>query len=393
MQRPIQPETEDAKKLAHELHVHQMELECQNEELRRAQSDLAAARDRYLDLFDYAPVGYLTLDKHGVVLECNLTSAKLLGVLRSGLKGASLSRFVMPADSDRWYLYLRRVLQEEHPQCIEVALRHGNLTNSWYGEIVGQRMVTPNQVETVRVTLTDITGRIQADAERRIAAIDADDRETERQRVALQLHEDLGQRLSALKMDLSTMSHPCVANDSSECLSGALTALDDAMATVRRITMDLRPPMLDDLGLVPAIEWLVRDTVRRLGLPLTISLCAEPYELCEHTRLAVFRFVQKALALLVHHTGGSHLHVGMRNSGSVFDLVLRARPNAQNAEVGHGLDPQAVSMLEHRARLLGGRLKLDEPRDHIGWIGLELSLPSVMQHRVDALRSGKNGHG
>lgn len=392
MQEPIQPDIDRAKKLAHELHVHQIELECQNEELRRTQSDLAAARDRYLDLFDFAPVGYLTLDKQGVVLECNLTSAELLGVLRSGLNGASLSRFVMPADSDRWHLYLRRVLQEEHSQCIELALRHADLSNPWYGEIVGQRVVTPNQVETVRVTVTDITGRVQADAERRIAAIDSDERESERQRVALQLHEDLGQRLSALKMDLCQLLPSGVANESSERLSGALVTVDAAIATVRRITMDLRPPMLDDLGLVPAIEWLVRDTVRRLGLPLTISLCAEPFELGEHTRLAVFRFVQKALALLVHHTGGSHLHVGMRNSGSEFDLVLRTRPKVQNEAVGRALDPQAVSMLEHRARLLGGRLKLDEPRDHFGWIGMELSLPSALQHRAGAIRSGSNGH-
>lgn len=388
MHKPIQTEIERADRLAHELHVHQIELESQNEELRRMQSDLAAARDRYLDLFDFAPVGYLTLNKDGVVLECNLTSAEMLGALRSELNGSRLSRFIMPADSDRWHLYLRRVLLEEQPQRIEIALRHGHLTDPWFGEIVGQRMVAIDRPVTMRVTVTDITGRMDADAERRIAAIDADEREAERQRVALQLHEDLGQRLSALKMELSSCWPSTVEGDSSERLTGAMTALDDAMATVRRITMELRPPMLDDLGLVPAIEWLVRDTARRLGVPLTISLSAEPLELGEHSRLAVYRFVQKALALLVHHTGGSHLHVGMRSTSLEFDLLLRSRPKAQKEPGGHALDPQAVSMLEHRARLLGGRLTIDAPRDHTGWVGLELSLPLVPQEQVESTKPG-----
>ena len=80
-----------ADKLAHELHDHQIELETQNGALRRAQSDLAATRDRYLDLFDFAPVGYFTLDKDGVILECNLTGAEMLGTRRTVLKGSNLS--------------------------------------------------------------------------------------------------------------------------------------------------------------------------------------------------------------------------------------------------------------------------------------------------------------
>lgn len=388
MHNPLQPENERANRLADELHVHQIELASQNEELRRTQSDLAAARDRYLDLFDFAPVGYLTLDKDGVVLECNLTSAKMLGTRRSALNGASLSRFILPAESDRWHLYLRRVLLEELPQRIEIALRRGDQTEPWHGEIVSQRMAATDRAATMRVTVTDVTGRMEAEAERRIAAVDADERETERQWVALQLHEDLGQRLSALKMDLSSLAPATAEGDSRGRLCGAMASLDDALASLRRITRDLRPPMLDDLGLVPAIEWLVRDMARRLGVPLTISLCTEPPDLGEHTRLAVYRFVQKALALLVHHTGGSHLHVSMRSSAEEFDLLLRSRPKVQDEPGGDVLDPQSVSMLEHRARLLGGRLMIDAPRDHTGWIGLELSLPLVPHERVEPTLSG-----
>lgn len=377
------PVIDRADQLAHELHVHQIELETQNEELRRTKSDLAAARDRYLDLFDFAPVGYFTLDKDGVILECNLASAEMLGTRRTLLKGFSLSRFIMASDSDRWHLYLRRVLLEELPQRIEIALHHVDRADPWFGQIDSQRMMASDRPATMRVTMTDITGRMQADAERRIAAIDADEREGERQRVALQLHEDLGQRLSALKMDLVKLSPSSADAVYRERVGGMLASLDDAMATVRRITLDLRPPMLDDLGLMAAIEWLVRDTAQRLGLPLSLSLSPETGVLDEHTKLSIYRFVQEAVSLLVHDTGGGDLHISTRCPTGGFVLALRSRVKSQAAPGGHLLDPQGVSILEHRARLLGGRLEIDTPRDHSGWVGLELSLTTAVQQHAD----------
>src|SRR6202011_2882519 len=82
----------------HELRVHQIELEMQNEELRRTQEELEASRARYFDLYDLAPIGYFTLSEEGLILEANLTAAKLLGVTRDALVKQPLSRFVFPED-------------------------------------------------------------------------------------------------------------------------------------------------------------------------------------------------------------------------------------------------------------------------------------------------------
>ncbi|MEI6226457.1 MAG: PAS domain-containing protein, partial [Deltaproteobacteria bacterium] len=92
--------------LVSQLQVHQIELEMQNEELRRAHLELEEARDRYVDLFEFAPVGYLTLDEAGQVNHANLTSATLLGVERKGLLGLPFAGFVDPSDADRWHLFL-----------------------------------------------------------------------------------------------------------------------------------------------------------------------------------------------------------------------------------------------------------------------------------------------
>jgi PAS domain-containing protein len=91
--------------------VHQIELELQNEELRRAQAELDIARARYFDLYDLAPVGYCTISEQGLILEANLTVAALLGVARSELVKQPISRFILKKDEDIYYLH------RKHPFC------------------------------------------------------------------------------------------------------------------------------------------------------------------------------------------------------------------------------------------------------------------------------------
>ena len=91
---PMSPE--EAGRTLQELRVHQIELQMQNEELRRAQVELDAARARYFDLYDLAPVGYITVSKKGLILEANLTASRLLGVQRGALVKRRLASFVIP---------------------------------------------------------------------------------------------------------------------------------------------------------------------------------------------------------------------------------------------------------------------------------------------------------
>ena len=100
---------ESTERLVHELRAHEFELELQNEQLRRAQADLSASRERYMDLYDFAPVGFFTLDRFGSILEANLTGAKLLGVERSTLVGGRFGHYVALADRDRFHFYCSQV--------------------------------------------------------------------------------------------------------------------------------------------------------------------------------------------------------------------------------------------------------------------------------------------
>ena len=113
---------EEMSPLIHELRVHQIELEMQNEELQRIQEELGKTKNRYTHLYDFAPTGYFTVNKKGAIEEANLTMAVMLGVERSGLTGKMLSHFILKDDQDVFYKHRQRLLETEAPQICELRL-------------------------------------------------------------------------------------------------------------------------------------------------------------------------------------------------------------------------------------------------------------------------------
>ncbi len=113
---------EEVRNLVHDLQTHQIELEIQNEELRRIQEELVESRDRYSDLYNFAPVGYVTLSRQGVIIEANLTLANMLGVERGALVHRPLSAFILPADQDVLYLHRREILTSNQPETCQIRM-------------------------------------------------------------------------------------------------------------------------------------------------------------------------------------------------------------------------------------------------------------------------------
>jgi len=152
--------------LIHELRVHQIELEMQNNQLKQAQIALEESRDRYVDFYDFAPVGYLTLNHDAMIDEINLTGAALLGVERSKLTHRRFAPFVAPADSDRWHRYFMSVLKHDKKLNCELALQRGDGSH-FHAMLDSLRILEKAGKETmVRIVLTDITERKQREAAR-----------------------------------------------------------------------------------------------------------------------------------------------------------------------------------------------------------------------------------
>jgi len=143
-----------ASELLHELLTHKIELERQNVELRRAQLALEESRDRFVDLYEFAPVGYITLDETGLIIESNLTGTMLLQLERRKLLHGSFDRFVAPEDRDRWRCLFASVMKHGGRQELEIFLRRGD-GSTFLAHLDCRHMQLGDASPEVRITFSD----------------------------------------------------------------------------------------------------------------------------------------------------------------------------------------------------------------------------------------------
>jgi PAS domain S-box-containing protein len=153
---------EAVRQLVHELRVHQIELELQNEELQRAQEELEVSRARYFDLYDLAPVGYVSIGEDGLVRAANLTAAGLLDVPRSALLRKGWTQFVHREDQDRYFLHRKQLFLSGAPHGCEVRLLKSNGEALWV-RLEARLAQGDDGTRVARTVLSDISERKAAD--------------------------------------------------------------------------------------------------------------------------------------------------------------------------------------------------------------------------------------
>ncbi|MDD2580825.1 MAG: PAS domain S-box protein [Desulfuromonadaceae bacterium] len=151
---------DDARQLFHELRVYQCELEMQNEKLRKTQHELEVSRSRYFSLYNLAPVGYLTLNEQGHILEVNLAAADMLGVARNRLLKKPISKFIHDKDRDAYYLHRKKLFEVNEVQVWEMRMVRGDGSNLW-----ARLRAAPAEGSEYWITLTNITKRKLAEEE------------------------------------------------------------------------------------------------------------------------------------------------------------------------------------------------------------------------------------
>ena len=189
-------------KMLHELRVHQIELEMQNEELRQAQIELDASRARYFDLYDLAPVGYCTVSEPGLILQANLNAAALLGVARGVLIKQPISRFIARDDQDIYYQFRKQFFETGEPQWCDLRMVKLDGSSFWT-QLAATTAQDDDGMPVLRIVMNDISDRKRVEAERVALDLILKDKNAE-----LEHARYVAEKANLAKSDfLSRMSH------------------------------------------------------------------------------------------------------------------------------------------------------------------------------------------
>jgi PAS domain S-box-containing protein len=276
------------------------------------------------------------------------TLAELLPERFQGAHGQHMQRFAATGVTSRRMggpsvVYGRRANGEDFP--VDAAI---------------SQLATPKGV-LFTVILRDVSERARAQDElNAFSSAAAAIIEAEKMRISRELHDDLAQSLTALKMDANWVRDnlPGDTDALRTKLDDMLAMLDSTVAATRRIAADLRPLLLDDLGLVPAIEWLVQNFIQRSNVPCTL-VADEDIELPEPYATAVFRIVQESLANVAKHAHASEVEVHIDQLPD--SVLLRVSDNGQGFLTASARKPHSLGLmgLRERVSLLKGNVQID----------------------------------
>lgn len=252
--------------------------------------------------------------------------------------------------------------------------------------------------ELFTVVLRDVTHRVKADAQLRqsreeLRALSANlqrIREAEKSRVARELHDDLGQTLTALKMDISALEaqlaplapHAASSAGFGPQLQRMLALIDRNIASLRRIAAHQRPVMLDDLGLHAAIDWLVDDFVQRHGIEVEHELDTGDLVFNADAATAVFRIIEEALANIVRHARARRVDLSLLADEA--NCVLRVADDGVGASGPPDSNGRSFGLLDmrERANALGGRIFVDSAPENGFVVTAVLPLESVREKEL-----------
>ena len=495
----------DIQRLMHELEVHQVELEMQNEELVKAQVELEKTRDRYANLYDLAPVGYVTLNKKGIILEANLTTSHMLGVGRNKLVRQQFANYIFREDQDTYYLFKKR-LSESNTQVSEevrlipsgrqggeplYALLEGLTTPGEEGELISHlsisdigkqkaaqkglaeseelfrtmsdfttdweywidpdkefvyispscevisgysalefradpelllkivhpddqeawhkheismfhssqpgtldlRIVTPTgRVRWIhhlcrpvygktgnwlgrRISNRDITDRKSAEKEREklidqlrnareiqqlLSARLLEEQENERRMIARELHDEVGQALTALKINLQTVQRK---NNNGLELAESIALVELTLEQVRAISLNLPPKLLDDLGLAPALRWLLDQQGKQAGFNTAFISSLEEERLPPSLEISCFRVAQEALTNIMRHSKAKNVKMMLSLVDQELNLTITDDGRGFLVEEAYARSRQGSSLgligMQERTVLVGGRMEIE----------------------------------
>ncbi len=490
----------EIKNLLHEFQVYQVELEMHNEELRLTQRKLDETIEKYFDLFNFAPVGYLTLNENNLIEEANLTAASLFALPIKHLKKKPIFDLIIDEDKDTYYFMHNELIKTGNKQQFELRMKgiEGSIFWAYITSIVNK-----NEEETykVRLTISDISERIQIEEQIRFQAallnavdqsviaigvtgnivymnhaaenlygwklneaagrniinvvapkISSDQtkkirenlikgkswmgelvvyhrngtafpimassspildkkgmligsvsisfdiaerkrteeslykltehlqsiREEERTNIAREIHDDLGQTLTALKMDLSWLRKKTELDKPAQNKIDTMSEMiDSTIQTVQRIATELRPGILDDLGLPAAIEWLTEEINKRTNINFELRIIPEEFSFEQNLSINIYRIVQEVLTNVIRHSNATIVKVKIEKVNNELNINIEDNGVGIPKEKINDINSLGLIGIRERVRYWNGKVNIKGATNK----GTEVSIKLQLSNR------------
>jgi PAS domain S-box-containing protein len=426
---PPPPRTEaDATRLLHELQVHQIELELQNAELQEARDKVETLLETYTDLYHFAPVGYFSVDEQGLILEVNLTGAALLGIERSRLTNQRLQGFVDPPSRKILLAFLKKIFASPGKHICELPLLNERSIPFWADLQAASADTATGARKWCRIAISDLTTlKHEAEVRRRLEDMSVANenlkqeivhrqqveeslkkseahyaqlfersrhqqeqlrhlsrqllltQEEERKRISRELHDEIVQTLVGINVHLAavTIKSPVNLKDLRKKISQTQRLVEKSVEIVHRFARELRPTVLDDLGLIPALQFFIKDFTKRTKIHVHFKAFAGVEQLNGTQRTVLYRVAQSALANVHKHAKASVVKVTMGKLQGAIRLEIH--DNGKSFEMERVLFAKRHKRLgligsRERVEMVGGKFGIESAPGHGTTISAEIPI-------------------
>jgi len=379
------PELGSQVRLIHELQVHQIELRMQNKELFATQQIAEGALDRYIDLYDFAPMGYFTLRRDGEITQANLVGACLFGLGRDRLIGRYFGEFLIVGTQPVFKAFLLQVFEDEIRSCCDVEIIRQDQS---LRTVTIEATLSANKNEC-RVVVVDITERKQAEievqrvsdllhdtnaklnqamAERRSLEIEllrVD--EDQRRMLGCELHDGLGQHLTSLSFLYASLQQQIINLAQPEATNAAQRIgklINEATAITRSVASGLYPIDLEHGGLTIALEHLANRARFLNKMDCVLSVAPEVQVHNPLIAINLYRIAQEAITNALKHSQAGIMSIDLARIDGKIRLTLTddgigIAPSRLGSSMGLGMHS-----MRYRASLLGGDIQIQSNAPH-----------------------------
>ncbi|MDD5240686.1 MAG: PAS domain S-box protein [Sulfuricella sp.] len=334
---------------------------------RQMEQTLRESEERFRNIFEHAEIGMMLTSPYGAFLRVNRKFCEIVGYSDDELVWMTFQEITHPEDLGQDIVHLEQVATGEIDTFAmekRYVRKDGGLI--WVNLTVSPIRNKDGSIKHFVAVAEDISGRKRVAQQLR----DLSDhlqtvREEEKARIAREIHDDLGGTLTALKMDVYWLLRKLPANEEGTPLIERAELmsqlLDNAVGVTRRVITELRPTILDDLGLLAALEWQSAQFAKRTGIECRVACLADKGQLDKDRSIALFRIFQETLTNVARHAGASCVRVSFYHDDDAVSLRVSDDGCGLNQENRDNLFRYGIRGMVERARSLGGHIGFESP--------------------------------